>query len=413
MLPRVKTSSQKIDKYREIIPASLFREIKSFSKELKGLRVIHINSTPRGGGVAEVLKSLVPLMKGLGLDVHWHTIPPQKEFFEITKQIHNALQGKKSHLPKSFKKNYLSYTKEVSSLMRNMEADVWILHDPQPAALVDFIGDSVKISRIHIDSSNPDPGAWNFIRSFLLSFDKIIFSSKDFVGKKVASKSVIFAPAINPFTEKNTPMKESSAKDILESFGINTKKPLIVQVSRFDPFKDPIGVIKSYKIAKKKIPNLQLALAGLFLAHDDPEAMRVFKEVEKAASGDNDIFLFSNPDHLGSLRVDRFVNACQTASDIVLQKSIKEGFGLSVTEAMWKAKPVIAGRVGGIKLQIKNGKNGFLVSSPQAASHRIIQLLENKGLRQKIGKQARETVRKKFLMPRLLNDYLKLFNSLT
>ncbi|KPJ55406.1 hypothetical protein AMJ47_00900 [Parcubacteria bacterium DG_72] len=413
MLPKVKTKAQKLNKYKEIISKPLFSEINKLSKKLKGIKIIHINSTPRGGGVAEVLKSLVPLMKGVGLDVQWHTIPPQKEFFEITKQIHNALQGRKNHFPKLFKKNYLEYTKEVSGLMRNMKADIWILHDPQPVALVDFIGDFIKISRMHIDSSSPNLRVWNFIKPFLLSFDRIIFSTKDFIDKDIAKKSVVFAPAINPFTEKNMAMKESLAKEILESFGINTKKPLIVQVSRFDPFKDPIGVIKAYKIAKKKIPNLQLALAGLFLAHDDPEAMRVFKQVEKIAGDDNDIFLFSNPNHLGSLRVDRFVNACQTGADVVLQKSIKEGFGLSVTEAMWKAKPVIGGRAGGIKLQIKDGKNGFLVSSPKAAAKRIVQLLENKKLAQKLGKQARKTVQKNFLMPRLLRDYLRLFNSLT
>ncbi len=411
MLPKVKINSQKIDKYKKIISESLFKEIKFLSEELKGLKIIHINSTPAGGGVAEILKSLVPLMKGAGLETSWHTIPPQKEFFEITKQIHNALQGEKNRLPESLKKNYLEYIKEVSALIKDMKADVWILHDPQPAGLIDFLPDNAKISRIHIDTSAPNRDVWNFIKPLLLKFDRVIFSTKQFIGKGLL-KTTIFPPAINPFTDKNRIMKKSIAKNILKSFGINARKPLITQVARFDLFKDPIGVIEAYKSAKKKIPNLQLAFAGLILADDDPEAARVLKEAEKEAGSDKSIFFFSNPDRLGRLSVDGFINACQTGADAIIQKSIKEGFGLSVTEAMWKAKPVIGGNVGGIKLQIKNGKNGFLVSSPSEAAERIIQLLEDKKLRQRLGKEAKKTVQKHFLMPRLLRDYLKLFRSL-
>jgi len=414
MLPRVNTGLQKIEKYKEIISPSLSKEIKTFSRALKGLKVVHINSTPRGGGVAEILKSLVPLMKGSGLNADWHTIPPGEEFFETTKQIHNALQGKKNRFYESFKKVYLEHIKKTAELTEGMKADIWVLHDPQPAGLVDYITDVPKISRIHIDTSSPDVDIWNFIKPFLLRFDKIIFSARDFVSNDIpVKKTVVFSPAIDPFTEKNIAMPLSSAKDILKSLGINSQKPLIAQVARFDLFKDPAGVIAAYKIAKKKIPNLQLALVGLFLAHDDPEAMRVFREAEKRAGDDKDIFLFSNPERLGSLRIDRFVNACQTGADIVLQKSTKEGFGLSVTEAMWKERPVIGGRVGGIKLQIRDGKNGFLVSSEKEAAKDIIRLLQDRKLRAKLGAEAKKTVQKHFLMPRLLRDYLKLFKSLT
>jgi len=396
-----------------MISKPLLREINSLSKKLKGLKVIHVNSTPRGGGVAEVLKNLVPLMKGSGIETDWHTIPPREEFFEVTKQIHNALQGKKNHFSKAFERRYLDYTKEMSILVKNMKADIWVLHDPQPAGLVDSLDSCLKISRIHIDTSSPDPLVWDFIKSFLIRFDKIIFSAKDFSGKRIPLKKVVvFPPAINPFTDKNNPISPAAADNIMEGLGINPKKPLIVQVARFDPFKDPIGVIRAYKYAKKKIPNLQLILAGLFLAHDDPEAKRVLKEVKKEARGDKDIFLFSDPMLLGSLRVDRFVNACQVAADVVIQKSTKEGFGLSVAEAMWKAKPVIGGRAGGIKLQIKDGQNGFLVSSEKQAARRIVQLFESKKLREKLGKEAKKTVKKNFLLPRLLRDYLKLFTIL-
>jgi trehalose synthase len=412
MLVKIKTGSQKINKYKKIISPSLLKEINSLSEKLKGLKVIHINSTPEGGGVAEILKSLVPLMKGSGLKTSWHTIPPEKEFFNITKTIHNTLQGGKESMHNSFKRGYLDYMEKVSFYLKDMKADVWILHDPQPAGLADFLPRGVKISRIHVDSSKPNKEVWDFLQPFLTEYDKVIFSSKEFIGRGL-SKTAVFPPAINPFTEKNRHISQRAADNILRKLGINPKKRLIVQVARFDLFKDPLGVIKAYKIVKKNIPDLQLAFAGLILADDDPEALKVLRQVKKAAGRDKDIFLFSDPSRLKNLSVDNFVNACQTGADIVLQKSVKEGFGLSVTEAMWKAKPVIGGNVGGIKLQIKNGKNGFLVSSVKEAAERITQLLKNKKLAERLGLQARITVQQKFLMPRLLRDYLKLFVSLT
>ena len=414
MLPQVKTSIQKLEKYKGIISDSIFEEINDLAENFKGLKVVHINSTPRGGGVAEVLKSLVPLMKGMGMKAEWHTIPPREDFFEITKKIHNALQGQGCAFPAPVKKRYLEYTKETAELARDMKADIWIIHDPQPVAMIDYLPDFYPaISRIHIDTSDPNPKFWNFIKRYLIKYNKIIFSAEEFVHNEIPEeKIVIFPPAIDPLSEKNIPLKLEEARVILKSFGVDTAKPLVSQVLRFDPWKDPIGSIKAYKIAKRKIPDLQLLLSGLFLANDDPEAKRVFQEVKKRSKGDSDIFLFSNPNQLGSLRVDRFINACQIVSDVVLQKSIREGFGLVVTEAMWKGKAVVGGNAGGIKLQIEDGKNGFLVSSPEQAAQRIIELIENSKLREKLGKAAKETVKEKFLMPRLLRDYLKLFKEL-
>lgn len=416
MLPQVKTKTQKLEKYQGLISDNLFKEVKDLSKNLKGLRVAMINSTPRGGGVAEVLKSLVPLMKGTGIRAKWYCIPPGRKFFGLTKEIHNSLQGKKFSLSFSSRRLYHHYMEKSAKLMLDMRADVWILHDPQPAGIVQYLSDNdfyPLISRIHIDTTNPNPEAWNFIKGFLLQYDKIIFSSREFVHPEIPkNKRLIFPPAIDPFNNKNKTISISTARTILQGFEINPKKPLVAQISRFDPWKDPIGVIKAYKLAKKQIPDLQLALIGLFLAHDDPEAIKVFREVKKTANRDSDIFLFSNPGQLGSLSVDRFVNAFQTGADVILQKSIKEGFGLTVSEAMWKGKPVIGGNVGGIKLQIKDGKNGFLVSSPEQASQRIVELIKDKNLQEKLGKAARKTVQEKFLMPRLLKDYLKLFQEL-
>ena len=416
MLPQVKTRSRELERYKNIISRQLFQEIENLAKKLQGLKVVHINATPRGGGVAEILKSLVPLMKGVGIKARWHIIPPGRKFFGLTKQLHNALQGKDFTLSSFSRRLYHRYMKRSSELMKGMRADLLVVHDPQPLGLIDYLSRldfRSLIARIHIDTSNPNHEVWDFINRFLSEYDKIIFSAGSFVHRDIPkTKKVIFPPAIDPLTEKNQPLSASQAKTILESFGIDPDKPLVVQVSRFDPWKDPIGAIEAYRIAKRKIPGLQLALVGLFLAQDDPEAVKIFKEVRKEARGDGSIFLFSDPEQLGSLRVDRFVNACQTGADVILQKSIKEGFGLSVTEAMWKGKAVIGGNAGGIKLQIKDGENGFLVSDSQEAAQRIMELIANPDLKEKLGRAARETVKEKFLMPRLLKDYLKLFKRL-
>jgi len=413
MLPLVETPIQKLKNYRGVVSNTVLEEIEMLSKNLKGLRVVMVNSTPRGGGVAEILKSLIPIMKGVGIQAEWHTIPSREDFFKITKEIHNALQGKEYTFPFWHRVRYLQHIERSAYLMRDIKADVWVIHDPQPAGVILYLPHfHPSICRLHIDLTSPNPEAWNFFAGIFRMYDKIILTSKEFIQKEIKEKVITFPPAINSLMEKNKPLELKKAKMILESFGIDTEKPLISQISRFDPWKDPLGVIEAFRLAKKKIPNLQLALVGLFLARDDPEAMRIFKRVEREVKGDPDIFLFSNPDQIGSLKVDIFVNAFQIASNIILQKSIREGFNLSVTEAMWKGKAVIGGRVGGIKIQIQDGKNGFLVSTPKEAAKRIVQLIKNPKLAEKLGKVAKETVREKFLMPRLLRDYLKLFREL-
>lgn len=416
MLPEVKTKVKKLKDYKGIIKDSLFSEITKLARDLKGLKVVMINATPKGGGVAEILNSLIPLMRGLDIDARWHVIPAGQIFSGLlTKEIHNALQGKEYTLPQSSRKLYLQHTKNLTKLLKDMKADIWVLHDPQPAGLISCLPNlHPSISHIHIDTSNPNKSAWNFIEPFLLQYDKIIFSLKDFVAKNLPKeKVVVFPPAIDPLTKKNRPLSLIKAKKILKRIGISPKQPLISQISRFDPWKDPLGVIKAWKLAKKKIPALQLAYAGIFLALDDPDAIRIFKKVEKVVKNEKDVFLFADPKTLSNLKVDTFINALQSGSDVILQKSLREGFGLSVTEAMWKGKPVIGGNVGGIKLQIENGKSGFLVSSPEEASKKIVQLVENPKLTNKLGKAARERVREKFLIPRFLRDYLKLFHQLT
>jgi len=383
-------------------------EIRELASGLRGLRIFMVNSTPRGGGVAEILKSLIPLMKGVGLDARWYTIIGPESFFRITEKAHKALQSKKYSLSPKDKSIYLNEMKRISAQMKDMSPDIWFIHDPQPAGIISFKPNfHPAICRLHIDLTSPNRRAWNFISGFVKGYDRIIVSSRDYLKPEIAGKTKVFSPAIDPLAPKNQSMDVSKAEEIIKAVGISMGKPLVSQISRFDVFKDPLGVIKAYKAAKKKISSLQLILVGFFLADDDPDALNVYKKAKKASAGDKDIFLFSNADKLGGLKVDTFVNAVQTVSDVILQKSIKEGFGLTVTEAMWKRKPVIGGNVGGIKLQIKNRENGFLVDSPKEASERIVEIIKNPKLAQMIGLSAQKTVRDNFLIPRLLKDYLK------
>jgi len=413
MLPLVKTPTQKLEKYKSFISDELFEEIKNLTQQLKGLKVNIVNSTPRGGGVAEILKSLVPLMKGEGVKAEWYTIPPREDFFKITKEIHDALQGKEYIFPFWHRVRYLQHIERSASLMRDMKSDIWVIHDPQPAGVILYLPQfHPSICRLHIDITSPNKETWNFFAGIFRMYDKIVLSSKEFIKKEIKEKVVVFPPAIDPLMPKNQSLDLTAAKGILKNYGIDTSRPLISQVSRFDPWKGFLEVIEAYLFVKKKIPGLQLAMVGFFLALDDPEAAKIYKLVKSKSEKNPDIFLFSDPQMLGSLKVDDFVNAIQVGSDVILQNSIREGFGLSVTEAMWKRKAVIGRRTGGIKLQIQNSENGFLVSNSKELAKRIIQLIKNPELAKKLGETARETVKEKFLIPRLLRDYLKLFKEL-
>lgn len=413
MLPVVETQPQTLDPYRNIISRDLFGEIKNNARKLQGLKVFHVNSSPRGGGVAEILKSLVPLMKGVGLQAEWYTIPPQNSFFEITKKMHNALQGKEYTFPFAARKKYMLHMARAANLMREMKPDLWIIHDPQPAGIIMFLPHlHPAISRLHIDLTAPNADVWKFVSSFLHHYNKVIVSSPEFIRKEIQDKVVVLQPAIDAFSSKNQLISPEEADQTLRNFGINPDRPLIAQISRFDPWKDPLGVIETYQLAKKKIPELQLAMVGFMIAQDDPEAERIYQKAKKKAEKDSDIFLFANVATLGSLAIDMFVNAMQIAADVIVQKSVREGFGMTVAEAMWKGKPVIGGNVGGVKLQIKNGENGFLISSAEEAAARVVQLIEDPRLGEQLGKQAKKTIQKNFLMPRLLNDYLQLFKEI-
>lgn len=415
MLPEVKTEIKKIEDYKGIIANELYQEIEELSESLKGLKVVHVNATPRGGGVAEILKSLVPLMKGIGLEAEWHVLPPREELFELTKGIHNALQGEEFSLSFEDRKLYQRCMEQTADLIQEMESDVWVMHDPQPAGVIQYLSGNFRplISRIHIDTTNPGRESWNFIEGFLLQYDKVIFHCRKFAHNQIPDRQIkIMAPAIDPFTDKNKDLEQEEINTILRSFGMDTDKPLVSQISRFDPWKDPLGVVEAYHYARQEIPDLQLAYLGLFIAADDPQAQEIYEKTRQKVKPEDDIHLFADPDELGSLSVGKFVNAFQSGSDVVMQKSIREGFGLTVAEAMWKETPVVGGNVGGIKLQIEDGENGFLVSSPEQAGSRTVELMRKPELREELGAAGRETVKNKFLMPRLLRDYLRLFKEL-
>jgi len=413
MLPLVKTNHQKLEDYKQLISEDLFEEIIKLAKDLKDLRVFHVNATPRGGGVAELLKSLIPLMKGVGIKAEWYTIPPREDFFKITKEIHNALQGKEYIIPFWHRVRYLEHIETSANLMKEMKPDIWVIHDPQPAGVILYLPNfHPAICRIHIDLTASNTEAWKFFSGIFGMYDKIIVSSKRFVKKEIKQKAAVFQPAIDPLTSKNQSISYDYSKETLKSYGIDPSKPLISQVSRFDPWKGFLELIEAYQITKKKIPSLQLALVGFFLAKDDPEAMKIYNLVKKRTEKDPDIFLFFDPEMLGSLKVHVFVSAIQAASDIIIQNSSKEGFGLSLTEAMWKKKAVIGGPAEGMKIQIQNNKNGLLASNPKELTKKIIRLIKNPQLADNLSKEAEKTVKEKFLMPRLLRDYLRVFKEL-
>lgn len=385
-------------------------ELLRIAKKIRGKRIIHINTTPDGGGVAEILKSLVPLENNLGIKSEWYSIRAPRKFFVITKKIHNALQSAPLRLTDEEKKFYLTINKKIADDMRRIKkADIYVIHDPQPLALIAYFHESKMVSRIHIDLSNPDPDVLSFLKPYLRKYDRLIFSMKEFAIPGIRTKKSYISPAIDPFAIKNISLREDARQKILEDFGINPGKHLISQVSRFDPWKDPLGVIQAYYHAKNEIPDLQLVLVGFAEAQDDPEASEIFEHVKKHARGDPDIHIFFDPKTLGAFTNEALVNAVQSGSDVVLQKSLKEGFGLTVTEAMWKGKAVVAGNVGGIRKQIQNGKNGFLVDTPMEAAGRIVELIRDKKLNARLGASAKARVKANFLMSRHLAEHVRLY----
>jgi trehalose synthase len=380
-------------------------QIHQLAERLRGVRVVHINSTHMGGGVAEILGKMVPLMVEAGIDTTWEVITGGEDFFQCTKGFHNALQGKRIEIPDGLLKAYEETNQANAESLRPLleEANIVIVHDPQPAPLLSLCPRRRGhwIWRCHIDLSHPYRPVWKYLRKFVEHYDASIFSLSDF-AQPLPHNEYLIPPSIDPLSDKNMDLDEAEVRGIYEKFGLDPKRPFMLQVSRFDRFKDPLGVIHAYRLAKKYVPDLQLVLAGGG-ASDDPEAELVLGEVEAFSDGDPDIHPLQLPSD-----AHRTINALQRAADVVLQKSIREGFGLTVTEAMWKGKPVIGGDTGGIRLQVIDNHTGFLVSTPEGAALRVRYLLERPEKLWEMGQKAREFVRENFLVTRQLREYLTL-----
>ena len=399
----------KLDFYADIVGHDVIDHLYQLSSLLKNIKVIHVNSTRKGGGVAEILEKLVPLSQELGIDTKWEVITGNERFFRCTKSMHNALQGNLLDISDELLKVYEETNAQNAEQLRPAleEADVVFIHDPQPAALLKFCPKCKGkwVWRCHIDISRPYRPVWKYLRNFIKDYNASIFHLADF-AQPLPHPLYLIPPSIDPLSEKNKELEKEEVYSVYQRFKINPELPTIVQVSRFDRFKDPIGVIRAYRLAKEFIPSLQLILAGGGAA-DDPETEIVLAEVREAASGDPNIHILFLPP--GS---DRIINAIQRGADIVLQKSIREGFGLTVTEAMWKGKPVIGGNTGGIRLQVINHHTGFLVNTPEGAALRIHYLFHYRDQLQSMGKKAKEFVRRNFLITRHLRDCLTLMVSI-
>jgi trehalose synthase len=388
-----------VEDYESFIGAETVDRILKKADKVKDLHVVHVNSTYYGGGVAELLSSLTLLLNSLGIKTGWRVIQGSPDFFSITKKMHNALQGGKINLTKRKMQIYEEVIFE--NVMRNhLGHDIVIVNDPQPLPMVThYRRRGPWIWRCHIDLTKPDKTLWNYLKQFIEHYDAAILTLKDY-EQNLKTPQLFFLPAINPFSIKNRELSEREISERLKHYHIPTDVPLVVQVSRFDRWKDPEGVIEAFKLARKKVDATLVLLGNMAL--DDPEGTQVYDSLMDAQ--EERIIIISHQD-------TALVNALQHRAAVVIQKSIREGFGLTVTEAMWKGTPVIGGNVGGIRYQIKNNHNGFLVSSVEETAERIVQVLKDKKLREKLGKNAKETVRKKFLLTRLVEQYLDLFDS--
>ncbi|MDD2462917.1 MAG: glycosyltransferase [Desulfobulbus sp.] len=398
-----------LESFAAIAGPDVINHLRQLAESLHGAKVIHVNSTRVGGGVAEILEKLVPLFNDLGLDASWEVISGGADFYQCTKSMHNALQGNHVHIAAPLLAAYEQANEACAETLRAKltEADFVFIHDPQPAGLLDHCPDRIGkwIWRCHIDASHPYRPVWKYLRGKVCNYDASIFSLPAF-AQQLPHPQYIIPPSIDPLSDKNIELSQEEVNRVFVQFNLDPTRPLLVQVSRYDRFKDPVGVIQAYRLAKKFIPDLQLVLAG-GEASDDPEGEMVLTEVREAAGNDQDIhILLLAPD------AHRTINALQRAADIVLQKSTKEGFGLTVTEAMWKSKPVIGGDTGGIRLQVINYHTGFLVHTPEGAALRIRYLLHNKNRMEEMGRKGKEYVRENFLLTRHLREYLTLMVSL-
>ncbi len=396
----------KLQDYADVVGRELIDELYALAERVHHLHLQNINSTAVGGGVAEILTRLVPLLRELGVPASWDIVKGDQAFFNVTKAFHNALHGRRTEITPEMLEVFRATT-EMNCRETPITGDVVMVHDPQPIGLISQKPEVGKgwIWRCHIDISTPQADVWNFLKPYVEQYDASLFSMPDF-AQELPIPQYMVPPSIDPLSDKNKDLPASEIERVLQKYGVDPARPVLTQISRFDRLKDPLGVIASYRMVKRRY-NCQLILAG-GAASDDPEGLEVLKEVQEQAAEDPDIHVLLLPPFS-----DLEINALVRGSTIVFQKSIREGFGLTVSEALWKKKPVIGGAVGGIKLQIINGVNGFLVYSPEGAATRAQQLLADPTMRQAMGENGHEHVRQNFLLTRHVKDYLLAMLSLS
>jgi len=411
LLQLVNVGHKSLADYGSIAARGLVAEIHRLAEPLQGKRVVHLSATAFGGGVAEINYTLVPLMADVGLEVEWRIIKGAEEFFNVTKTLHNGLQGDPRSLTSDEIEIFRRYNVMNAEELPADEYDFVIVHDPQPVAMIDhFAARRAKwIWRGHIDFSTPNQEIFDVLLPSIRRYDAAIFHLREYVPHTEGlPETFIWPPAIDPLTPKNMALSVEDAEYIVDQFGVDVSRPLLTQVSRFDPWKDPLGVIDAYRAVKERFPGVQLALVGS-MAHDDPEGWDYYNRTVAYAADDPDIFILSNMNNVGAVEV----NAFQVHSAVTIQKSIREGFGLTVSEALWKARPMVAGRVGGIVTQIEDGVTGWLVDSAAGCAEACVAVLADPAAARDRAVRGKETVRRRFLMPRLLRDWLALFNRLS
>jgi trehalose synthase len=409
MLQLVDVGPQSLDGYEGVIGKERLDELRELAAPLRGARVVHINATSYGGGVSELLRSLVPLYRALEIDAMWKVIPGSQDFFRVTKGLHNALQGASFDLTPQVKETYIHHNERIAGFLE-ADYDFVFVHDPQPLALRRLHGrNSARwVWRCHIDTSKPDPEALAFLRPFIAEYDALVFTMDEFVPADIRDLRVaIMPPGIDPLSPKNVATPADLCRQIVRWAGVHPDRLLITQVSRFDPWKDPMGVIEVYRHVREQVPGTQLALLGQ-MALDDPEGWEIYRDIVAQTQGDLDIHVLTNFTGIGNMEV----NAFQSCSNVVLQKSIREGFGLVVSETLWKGTPVVAGRAGGIPMQMPPEVGGYLIDTLDECVDKTVRLLESSHEARELGTTGRAYVREHFLITRLLRDELRLLASL-
>jgi len=410
MLQEISLGQKSLADYTHIAGKETIERIRELAEPMKGHRVLHVSATAFGGGVSEILYTIVPLMRDVGIDAHWHVIFGKEEFYNATKLLHNSLQGAEETLSDE-EWALFDEINAINAEGLQGEWDTVIVHDPQPIGLRRGAKEKGRnwIWRCHIDLSEPNPEPIARLLPMIEEYDATVWHLPTYVPQGVNGHNgvKIIPPAIDPLSPKNMAFSPDDAAFVCKQFGIDVDRPLLTQVSRFDPWKDPMGVIDAYRIVHEQVPDVQLALVGS-MATDDPEGWEFFQRTFEYADGDDDIKILNNLNNVGAIEV----NAFQSQSDVCIQKSIREGFGLTVTEALWKGRPTIGGDVGGIPLQIVDGEGGFLVDSAEQCAERSLEILADPELGKRLGRAGKEHARKEFLSPRLLRDWMELLAEL-